>query len=45
MSEVEEAALADYRRLIERAARALADALSSAEAEELEPVLDPEPCP
>ena len=41
--DAEEAALAEYRRLIERAAAALADAV--AKAEEVEPVLDPEPCP
>ena len=40
----EEAALAEYRRMIERAGRALAEAVADAD-EELEPVVDPEPCP
>jgi hypothetical protein len=41
--ELEEATLAAYGRLIERAAAAVARA--AAEAPEVEPELDPEPCP
>lgn len=43
--DLEEAALAAYRRLIERASRAVTEAVEETEKSVPDPALDPEPCP